>query len=70
MNEIKLDGKAKIIYKNNKPYGIRDNGGYLFFFSKISKFTNQEERYRREIEQQYRLADFLKKVLNSSEQEE
>ena len=61
MNEIKLDGKAKIIYKNNKPYGIRDNGGYLFFFSKISKFTNQEERYRREVEQQYRLADFLKK---------
>jgi len=70
MNEIKLDGKAKIIYKNNKPYGIRDNGGYLFFFSKISKFTNQEERYRREVEQQYRLADFLKKVLNANEQKE
>ena len=70
MNEIKLDGKAKIIYKNNKPYGIRDDGGYLFFFSKISKFTNQEERYRREIEQQYRLADFLKKVLNASEKED
>jgi len=70
MNEIKLDGKAKIIYKNNKPYGIRDDGGYLFFFSKISKFTNQEERYRREVEQQYRLADFLKKVLNANEQKE
>lgn len=54
-----INGKLQIIYKHNKPYGIRDEGGYLFFFSKISKYTGQEERYRQEIEQQYKLADYL-----------
>ena len=49
----------KIIYKNNKPYGIRDENGYLFFFSEISKFPNQEERYRQEVQEQYKLADYL-----------
>jgi len=51
--------KLKIIYKNNKPYGIRDENGFLFFFTTIWKYTDQEERYREEIEEQYRLADFL-----------
>lgn len=53
----------KIIYKNNKPYGIRDDGGFLFFFVKISKYTGQEERYRQEIEEQFELADFLLEAL-------
>jgi hypothetical protein len=56
---------VKIIYKNNKPYGIRDEGGFLFFFTEVSKFGSQEERYRKEVEEQYKLADdlleFLKK---------
>ena len=51
--------ELQIIYKHNKPYGIRDIGGYLLFFTDISKFSNQEERYRQEIAQQYKLADFL-----------
>lgn len=38
-----IDGEAKIIYRNNKPYGIRDDIGFLFFFSKITKYTGQEE---------------------------
>jgi len=59
-----IDGKAKIIYKHNKPYGIRDNSGFLFFFCDISKYTNQEERYREEIEQQFKLADSLLNFLN------
>lgn len=41
----------KIIYKNNKTYGIRDNSGYLFFFTEISKYDDQEERYRTEVEE-------------------
>lgn len=49
----------KIIYKNNKPYGIRDDGGYLLFFPHISKYSDQEDRYRDEIEEQFRLADML-----------
>lgn len=57
MNEI------KIIYKNHKPYGIRDSGGFLFFFSKIDHYTGQDERYREEIEEQYKLADDLLEFL-------
>ena len=49
----------EIIYKYNKPYGIRDCSGYLFFFSKISKYNGQEERYRKEVEEQFKLADYL-----------
>lgn len=52
-------GELRIIYKHNKPYGIRDEGGYLFFFTQISKWPDQEERYRREVLEQYALADFL-----------
>lgn len=55
--------KLQIIYKNNKPYGIRDSDGYLFFFAGVSKFPGQEERYRKEVEDQYKLADYLLSVL-------
>ena len=55
--------KVQTIYKNNKPYGIRDSGGFLFFFSKISNFTGQEERYRQEVGKQYKLADDLRAFL-------
>jgi len=57
----------KIIYKHNKPYGIRDKNGFLFFFTEISKYTNQEQRYRKEIEEQYKLADLLLSVLKKGE---
>ncbi len=60
--------KAEIIYQNNKPYGIRNKGGYLFFFTKISKFSEQEERYRKEIEEQFKLADFLCNCIKQEEQ--
>jgi len=53
----------KIIYKNNKPHGIRDENGYLFFFPVIFKYANQEERYRKEIQEQFDLADFLLRAL-------
>jgi len=62
MDEMK---ELQIIYKHNKPYCIRDTGGYLFFFVDISKFSGQEERYRREVEQQYELADYLLGVLKA-----
>lgn len=62
--------KLKIIYKNNKPYGIRDSGGFLFFFANIEKFTDQEERYRTEIEEQYRLADYLLNALQTYGQQQ
>lgn len=53
------DDELQIIYKHGKPKGIRDRGGFLFFFPTVSKYTGQEERYRQEINQQYALADYL-----------
>ena len=61
------DGTLRIVYQNNKPRGIRDSGGFLFFFKDIHKFTDQEERYREEVEHQYRLADYLLAALRSSQ---
>lgn len=55
--------QLQIIYKNNKPYGIRDKTGFLLFFTQISKYHGQEERYRQEIEEQFKLADYLKNQL-------
>lgn len=49
--------KEQIIYKNGKPDGIRDEGGFLLFFPEITKWSGQEERYRSEIHEQYKLAD-------------
>lgn len=57
--------KLEIIYENNKPHGIRDRGGYLFFFTKISKYEGQEQRYREEIEEQFKLADCLLNALKT-----
>jgi len=57
----------EIIYKHNKPYGIRDKNGFLFFFTEISKFGEQEQRYKEEIEEQYKLADLLLSVLKKGE---
>lgn len=61
--EMKTHEEAEIIYKQNKPYGIRDKTGFLFFFAEVEKYGGQEERYRQEIGQQFRLADRLLKSL-------
>ena len=53
----------KIIYKNHKPYGIRDEGGFLLFFPDISKWLDQEDRYVEEIKEQFDLADLLLQAL-------
>ena len=60
--------KLQIIYKNNKPYGIRDSGGFLLFFVEIAKWSDQEERYRQEIQEQYDLADYLLGALKQKAQ--
>lgn len=57
--------ELQIIYKNNKPFGLRDKSGFLFFFSNISKYSGQETRYRSEIEEQYALADHLFEALKT-----
>jgi hypothetical protein len=55
--------KVQIIYEHNKPHGIRDSTGYLFFFTPIRKYNDQEERYKDEIMEQFRLAEYLVKSL-------
>jgi hypothetical protein len=55
--------QLRIIYKNNKPYGIRDETGFLLFFAQTNKYCGQEERYRQEVEEQFKLADYLKNQL-------
>jgi len=46
----------EIIFEYGKPKGIRDRGGYLLFFPTVSKYTDQQERYDRELAEQNDLA--------------
>ena len=61
-HEFKTDGKLETIHKNGQPYGIRDAGGYLLFFPKVTKYTGQEQRYVEEIQECYSLAE---KIMNA-----
>jgi len=67
-NKKITDGKLQILYRYGQPHCIRDRGGLLFSFRKISKYTGQDERYREEIEQSYRLADFLLRKLRMEQE--
>lgn len=51
------------IHKNGQPYGIRDKGGYLLFFPKVTKYDGQEERYVEEIKEAFDLAEKIIKAL-------
>jgi len=53
----------EIIHKNGQPYGIRDNGGYLLFFPRVSEFSGQEQRYINEIKKSFELAEKIITVL-------
>lgn len=56
----------QIIYGGDKPHGIRDKSGFLFFFTGLTQYPNQEARFTRELDQQRRLADHLLKSLQST----
>lgn len=62
--------ELQIIYEYNKPHGIRDETGFLLFFVDIHKYSNQEERYRKEIVEQYKLADYLLECLKNRKKED
>ena len=53
----------QIIHKNGQPYGIRDKGGYLLFFPKVTKYDGQEARYVEEIKESFDLAEKIIKAL-------
>lgn len=59
--------QLKLIIKHGAPYGIRDESGYLFFFAEVQKYTDQDERYRAELVEQFKLADYLLLALDNRE---
>jgi len=58
-----MKSKVEIIHKNGQPYGIRNKGGYLLFFPKVTK--DQEERYIQELDDLFYLANTIKKHLEN-----
>ena len=61
--KLRLIEKELFIFKGTRAYGIRDEGGYLMFFPYISMYTNQLDRFKREIKEQHELADTIMRVL-------
>ena len=55
----------RIIYQNEKPYGIRNKGGYLFFFTRVTKYDGQDERFARETKELNDMADYLLESLKN-----
>lgn len=49
----------RIVNKNGKPYGIRDAGGFILFFSEVSKFPGQHDRYMRAIAKQKEIKEII-----------
>ena len=49
----------ELVLKNNKPHGIRNEGGFLLLFPEIKKFSGQDTRYREELLEQFNIADIL-----------
>ena len=64
MNLKLTEGKVQIMYEHGEASGIRDRTGYLMIFNKVSRYTDQPERYEREIAHKARLVDFLLNALN------
>lgn len=66
---MKKYNKLQIINKHGQPEGIRYEGGFLFFFPSVTKYSGQEDRYRREIQERYELADYLLQQLENTTEE-
>lgn len=64
---MKTEQLYELIYKNDKPYGIRNESGFLVFFPSIFKYDKQEERYKDELSIQIGMAEFLTEKLNTEE---
>lgn len=60
-------GLARVVYEHGEPHGIRDDHGYITFFNRVTKFSGQEGRYRRELENRQAIADLLVRMLNGTD---
>lgn len=54
-----------VVYRYEKPYGIRNRNGYVLFFSDVVHFRGQDERYEREFEEQRVLVSVILDALRS-----
>lgn len=43
--------KLEIISKNNKAYGVRNKSGFICFMREVFHFPDQDERYKKELEE-------------------
>ncbi len=57
----------RIIYQMEMPYGIRNKAGFLFFFTSVTKYTGQDERFTRETKELNDMADYLLESLKNQE---
>lgn len=62
------DGEVRVIYEHGEPTGVRDTGGYLCFFNRVSKWEGQEDRYRNELALRARQAEAIANALRTNEQ--
>ena len=62
------EGNLRLIFEHGEPHGIRDTRGFMLHFHRVPKFSGQEERYRNELAQRARLADFLLEALRRSDE--
>ena len=55
-----------IVRENGQIKGIRNKGGFVLFFPKVTKWSGQEERYKEELKQQEDLAESITDFLNDT----
>lgn len=60
------DGEVRVIYEHGEPTGVRDAGGYLCFFNRVTKWPGQEDRYRKELALRARHAEVIANALRSA----
>ena len=53
----------KIVKEFSQPGAIRSKSGVLVMFPKIQKWPGKEDRYLEEIEEQWKLAEYLLECL-------
>ena len=57
--------ELQIIEGTGNVTGIRDKGGYLLFFPRVSRYSGQNQRYADEMAQQKALAEFILSALEN-----
>jgi hypothetical protein len=59
--------KYTLVYENNRPYGIRDERGYVIFFPWVPNFDGQDDRFAYELGAQKNLAEYVLTCLKDSQ---